>query len=220
MERIPEPELMDDEAQARAYAEADFEEPHNRFVALFQAEFAGEDIAGYVLDLGCGPADITIRFARAFPRAALHGIDGAASMLRYGCQAVIGQGLEGRIALYQGYLPGAATPRSRYRCIISNSLLHHLRDPNVLWETIRARADLGAPVFVMDLARPQSEADAWALVQRYSGGEPEILQRDFFNSLCAAYVPQEVQGQLSRAGLAGLSVRRVSDRHLVAAGRA
>jgi trans-aconitate methyltransferase len=211
---------MDDEAQAQAYAEADFEEPHSRFAALFQAEFAGEDIAGHVLDLGCGPADITIRFARAFPRAILHGMDGAASMLEFGRRAVIRQGLEGRVALYQAYLPGAETPRSRYRCIISNSLLHHLRDPSVLWETILARAERGAPVFVMDLARPRSESDARALVRRYSGAEPELLQRDFFNSLCAAYLPEEIQEQLGRAGLAGLSVRRVSDRHWVAAGRA
>jgi trans-aconitate methyltransferase len=220
MERVPEAELMDDDAQARAYAEADFEEPHSRFVALFQQQFPGEDIAGYVLDLGCGPADITVRFARAYPRATVHGVDGAASMLKYGRKAVARHALTGRIELYHAYLPGAATPRARYQCLISNSLLHHLADPQVLWETVRERAEPGAAVFVMDLARPRSEGEAWALVQHYSGAEPEILQRDFFNSLCAAYVPTEVREQLTRAGLTGLSVRRVSDRHLVVAGRA
>jgi hypothetical protein len=30
MDRIPEPELMDDEAQAKAYADADFAAPHER----------------------------------------------------------------------------------------------------------------------------------------------------------------------------------------------
>jgi hypothetical protein len=63
MERIVEPELMDDEAQARAYAEADFEEPNARFVALYR-EFVGALPAGAaVLDLGCGPGDITLRLA-------------------------------------------------------------------------------------------------------------------------------------------------------------
>ena len=28
MDRVPEPELMTEDGQARAYAEADFEEPH------------------------------------------------------------------------------------------------------------------------------------------------------------------------------------------------
>ena len=39
MRRVPEPELMDDEVQARAYALADFEEPHSMFVELFAGKF-------------------------------------------------------------------------------------------------------------------------------------------------------------------------------------
>ena len=35
MERIPEPDLMSEQEQARAYAEADFSEPHENFVDLF-----------------------------------------------------------------------------------------------------------------------------------------------------------------------------------------
>ncbi len=34
MDRIPEPELMDEVEQARAYAAADFSEPHQAFVLL------------------------------------------------------------------------------------------------------------------------------------------------------------------------------------------
>jgi hypothetical protein len=39
MQRIPEPELMDEAEQARAYALADFAEPNERFVACFEATF-------------------------------------------------------------------------------------------------------------------------------------------------------------------------------------
>ena len=39
MERIPEPELMDDPEQARAYASADFSEPHQAFVERFTQRF-------------------------------------------------------------------------------------------------------------------------------------------------------------------------------------
>lgn len=39
MQRIPEPDLMDDDAQARAYAEADFSEPHENFIALFKQQW-------------------------------------------------------------------------------------------------------------------------------------------------------------------------------------
>ncbi|MCP4716998.1 MAG: class I SAM-dependent methyltransferase, partial [Deltaproteobacteria bacterium] len=67
MQRIAEPELMLDKEQARAYAEADFDEPHSMFIDLFRERFRERECEGYVLDLGCGPGDITFRFARAYP---------------------------------------------------------------------------------------------------------------------------------------------------------
>src|SRR3569832_952689 len=93
MQRIPEPELMDDDAQARAYAEADFEDAHARFIALFRERFAVVDITGTVLDLGCGPADITVRFARAYPRCVVHGVVGLLVLLCFGVRCVVLVGL-------------------------------------------------------------------------------------------------------------------------------
>src|SRR5574340_425911 len=87
MDRIPEPDLMDDLAQAEAYAGADFSEPHDAFVAHFRRLFREFD-CGRVLDLGCGPADIGIRFCRTYPAAHLTGVDGAAAMLQFGFLAV------------------------------------------------------------------------------------------------------------------------------------
>ena len=67
LRRVPEPELMSAEEQARAYAGADFEEPHGNFIRLLQERLPGLPERGTALDLGCGPGDIGIRFARAFP---------------------------------------------------------------------------------------------------------------------------------------------------------
>lgn len=67
------------------------------------------------------------------------------------------------------------------------------------------------------LRRPASTGAARALVGAYSGGEPEVLRTDFFNSLCAAYTVAEVRAQLAGAGLR-LAVEPVGDRHLVAWG--
>src|SRR5512143_1306905 len=107
MQRTPEPELMDDEAQARAYAEADFREPHDRFVALLRQRLAWLADAGAALDLGCGPGDVTRRFARAFPGWTVDGLDGSEPMLRLGRAAVEAAGLGGRVSLVQAYLPAA-----------------------------------------------------------------------------------------------------------------
>ena len=219
MERTPEPELMDEAAQARAYAEADFSEPHDHFVALFAELFPDHPGHGTVLDLGCGPADIVVRFAQAYPGYRIHGVDAAAAMLAQGRKAVQQAGVGERVQLIEGYLPGASLPQPYYDAIISNSLLHHLADPMVLWETIRAYGRPGQPVLIMDLLRPRTAEQARALVQTYAADEPPVLQRDFHQSLHAAYRPEEVAHQILRAGLAGLEVRVTSDRHLVVSGR-
>lgn len=219
MERIPEPELMDEPEQARAYAEADFEQPHSQVIALLRERFPDAEFSGHALDLGCGPADITIRFARAFPAVHVDGIDGSEAMLAHGRAAVRAAGLGSRIRLVHGRLPGASLPRAAYDAVISNSLLHHLHDPAVLWNTLQAAGSPGAPVFVMDLMRPPSRGQAHDLVQRYCGDEPPVLRRDFYRSLLAAFRPAEVEAQLRRAGLQSLTVEVVSDRHLAVWGR-
>lgn len=219
MERVPEPELMDDAEQAAAYAQADFEEPHARFIELFHETFPGEAVSGTALDLGCGPADITIRFARAYPDCTVHGVDGAEAMLARGRARLIREGLSGSVRLIRGYLPGAQLPLSAYGAVISNSLLHHLREPMALWNTVKDCANPGAPVFVMDLLRPPSREQAQALVDEYAANEPPILRHDFFHSLLAAYLPGEVEDQLRMAGLESLKVKEVSDRHLLVCGK-
>ena len=220
MERTLEPELMDDEAQARAYAEADFEEPNARFVALYE-EFVGPLSSGAaVLDLGCGPGDITLRIAATDPAIEVHGLDGSAAMLAFGRAALAADAaLQDRVRFVEGMVPGASLPRTGYKAVVSNSLLHHLHEPAGLWQMIRTHGARDAAVLVMDLMRPASEAAAQALVDEYAAGEPEVLRRDFYNSLLAAFEPGEVRRQLAAAGLGHFSVTATSDRHLVVRGR-
>jgi len=216
MQRVPEPELMEEDLQARAYAEADFEEPHSNFIKLFEQNFPSASMAGFVLDLGCGPGDISIRFARAFPRCSVHGVDGSEAMLNYG-RLALGQAadVQERVQLFQGLLPGLTLPRTRYDAVISNSLLHHLHDPQVMWRTIGEFATSATRVFIMDLIRPKSLDEARKLVETYAADEPALLQRDFFNSLLAAFEPAEIEEQLRHAGLKHLSLSVVSDRHAI-----
>jgi ubiquinone/menaquinone biosynthesis C-methylase UbiE len=219
MDRIPEPELMDGVAQALAYANADFEEAHSRFIAVFDETFPTIEVKGHALDLGCGPGDITFRFARAHSQCIVHGVDGSESML--GCARAVlekEEALAKQVELILGRFPDAHLPLAQYDAVISNSLLHHLHDPGVLWETVNRYAAPGGPIFIMDLKRPESTEDARRLVETYSGGEPEILKEDFYNSLLAAFEPGEIEKQLEKADLDHLSIREVSDRHVVVSG--
>ena len=219
MDRIPEPELMNDPAQALAYARADFEQPHHQFIEHFVQCFPDWSGAGYVLDLGCGPGDICRRLAQRFPLAHIHGVDGAAAMLAIGRQDLRGMQFADRVELIKGYLPGALLPRERYDVVVSNSLLHHLHDPQALWQAILRYATACAPVFVMDLRRPETPERAAELVDLYSAEEPEILRNDFHHSLLAAYRVEEVHAQLHTTGIDWLSITQIGDRHLVVHGR-
>ena len=72
----------------------------------------------------------------------------------------------------------------------------------------------------MDLLRPDSRERAQQLVDCYAANEPDVLRRDFYNSLLAAYRLEEISAQLAAAGLAlALRVEVVSDRHFIAFGR-
>ena len=215
MNRIPEPDLMDSWDQAIAYAQADFEVPHNAFIQRLKDAFPQLPSTGYALDLGCGPGDITIRFAKAFPQWRVHGLDGAASMLDLGRAATLKHGLEDRISFQQVYLPQGKAPRGSYDLIFSNSLLHHLADPLDLWRSLKSLSQVNTPIFVMDLMRPQSQAIASDFVNQYAAHEPEVLRTDFFNSLLAAYTLDEVKQQLSQVELSHLSIEVVSDRHWI-----
>ena len=221
MERTPEPELMDDLEQADAYARADFTQANTLFVETFCARFPGFS-AGRMLDLGCGPGDIMLRLAHRFPRVNILGVDGASAMLDWARRNIASTGLENRVTVKQWRLgdPGSefAALAPPFDAVLSNSLLHHLHDPLQLWYAIKTYARPGTAVLVMDLARPATRVDAQAIVDTYSGDEPEILRRDFFNSLLAAFRINEVKQQLSACGLHEFTVAQISDRHLVVSG--
>lgn len=221
MPRVPEPEVMDGEAQSKAYAEADFDEVNQGFVDSLLEEFP--ELGPRVIDLGCGPGDIPIRLCRA--RGALTdvvGVDASPAMLELGRAAVREAGLTDRLRLLEAYLPfGDAlldVLGGRFDAVLSNSLLHHLPEPGALWETVKQVGRPGAAVYVMDLKRPESEQDARDIVETYAGDAPEILQRDFFASLCAAFTEDEVAAQLAEAGLQDLEIWHPTERHLIVCG--
>ena len=210
---------MEDPAEARAYAGADFSEPHSHIIKAFERKFPDVEIKGNILDLGCGPGDITLRFARRFPEARIIGVDGSAAMIELAEERRAREpDVAERITFVRGRIPGAPIPPLDYGAIVTNSLLHHLLRPKILWETIAGYARPGAIIFVVDLMRPASIEEAQGMVEKYSGAEPEILKRDFYNSLLAAFSPSEVEEQIREAGLSELKVKKISDRHFAAYG--
>ena len=215
MERILEPEIMEDAEQALAYAKADFSTSNQWYVDHLLADFPMK--LGNVLDIGCGPADVPVRLARAHPTIHVTAMDGSRAMLALAQKAVAAAGLQKRIATVQVTIPGLPFDEHSFDAVLSKDLLHHLPDPMVLWSEARRLGRRGAAVYVMDLFRPASPDAARAIVETVAGNEHPLLKEDFYNSLCAAFTVEEVRSQIRQAGL-GFDVIRISDRHMLIRG--
>ena len=207
MERILEPELMEDMAQAKAYSEADFDTQHSKVIDLIDQVFGAAEFSGDILDLGCGPGDVTFRVARRYSKAKIIGIDGSQSMINLAKERQERELLvNNRVNFIQAMIPGFDIPKKSYDLIISTSFLHHLHQPDVLWQTIIDHSSPGTKVFVADLCRAESKSEARLTVNESAKNEPDILKEDFYNSLLAGFTPEEVKKQLIRTGLNNLSV--------------
>ncbi len=216
MDRVLERELMDDEAQVAAYVAADFSASNQSFADVLTAGLPSVPLTA--VDLGCGPADVLVRIARAAPSLHLTGLDGSAPMLARARVAVAAAGVEDRVRLVESRIPSGLLPAGSFDLVLSKDLLHHLPDPAVLWTEIRRVARPGARVCVMDLMRSPSAEAARRLVEDVVGDADPILKEDFYNSLFAAFTLDEVSAQIAHAGL-DLRVSRVSERHMLVQGR-
>lgn len=216
MERQLEPELMEDAEQIKAYAEADFEIPHSQYIERLKLVVNKPDFSGIALELGCGPGDISRRFVNAYPDSQVHAVDGSEPMIRFG-ESLMMPLLQNRIHFILGRLPSVSLPQSSYEMIFSNSLLHHLPDPFILWQCIKQYSRPGTCVVIMDLLRPDSIEAAQNGVNSYAANEPPILQQDFYNSLLAAFSIDEITQQLEHADLT-LAIEQISDRHVFISG--
>jgi ubiquinone/menaquinone biosynthesis C-methylase UbiE len=215
MERILEPELMDDEQQSVAYAEADFSTSNQLFVDSLVRDFPAH--LRTVVDIGCGPADVVIRLAKAAPAASITALDGSAPMIALARTAARAAGVDDRLTLVYTRIPGPPPASRSFDAVLSKDLLHHLPDPAMLWNEVKRLGRPGAAVYVMDLVRPESEDAARAMVEEGAGSEDPILQRDFYNSLLAAFTMDEVRSQLSAAGL-DMTVAPAGVRHMLISG--
>jgi ubiquinone/menaquinone biosynthesis C-methylase UbiE len=194
---------MNDAEQAAAYAGSALDNAYWLFVQLFHKYFPGQIENKTILDLGCGPAAIPLRLARHCNSCEIHCIDGAAYMLAEGKKAAQSEGLEERVLFFHGILPDKLPlPRNRYEVLISNSFLHHLADPMILWQAIHEYGLPQASILIIDLLRPTNEEAARRIVDSYLPDGSTLLRHDMLLSLGAAFTLKEIRAQLRQAGLA------------------
>ena len=207
--RVLEPEVMDTASEARDYDAMDHAAVNARFVEDLLG--AGPDL-GSTLDVGTGTALVAIELRRRAPEARVLAVDLAEEMLALGRRNVEIAGVGG-IELQRADAKELPFATGAFRCVISNSLVHHLPDPAVgLEEMVRVLAP-GGLLFVRDLFRPDDDAEVARLLALHAGRDTPSQRALFEASLRAALRVDEVRALAGALGVPASAVRATSDRH-------
>ena len=210
LQRQLEPELMDDPQESITYDEMDHSEVNRRFIDDL---LAGGPCGHDVLDLGTGTARIPIELCQRNTDCRVFASDAAVSMLDIARYNVSINSLDYRIQLHCGDAKALELADEMFDTVISNSLIHHLPEPQLaIAEIVRLTRPDGR-IFVRDLYRPESLETVEEIVARYTTDETPAAQTLFRQSLLAALTLEEIRAMVAQHGFAADDVTMTSDRH-------
>lgn len=208
--RVLEPEVMDSAEEAHDYDAMDHAAVNRTFVSDFIRVWDGQT---FVLDVGTGTAQIPIELCQRDPRAEVVAIDLADHMLDLARKNVERAELAHRIQFAKMdakcllYHPGA------FGAIISNSIIHHIPEPESCFAGMNQMCREGGTLFVRDLLRPADADTLNGLVNTYAAGANDHQRKMFAESLHAALTLDEVREFVGRLGYTPDTVAQTSDRH-------
>ena len=210
LDRVLEPEVMDDRAEAIEYNDMDHRLVNRNFVTdLMAAGPVGTDC----LDLGTGTALIPIELCQRVEDVRVMAADASTAMLDLARYQLEINNLVSRIQLHFGDAKKLIFETNFFDTVMSNSLVHHLPShETVLVEAIRVLRPNGL-LFVRDLCRPESLEQLETLVSCYAANESENSRQMLRQSLHAALSLSEIRVLAVTAGLSADCVEMTSDRH-------
>jgi ubiquinone/menaquinone biosynthesis C-methylase UbiE len=209
LDRVLEPEIMDDWQEATAYDAMDFSAV-NRDFALAAIDLHPHAVR--VLDIGTGTAHIPIMLCQEKSCYQILGVDLAPSMLVLGRKNIEAAGLLQQIRLELVDGKNMPYPNWDFDLVLSNSLVHHLPNPISFFQEVARLVKPNGAVLIRDLLRPDSEAEIDRIVS--AAGDFGHRQNQLFrDSLAAALTLAEVQELITIAGMKDYYLAQSSDRH-------
>jgi ubiquinone/menaquinone biosynthesis C-methylase UbiE len=204
--RKPEPEVMDDAGEVEAYSSAAAQAWLDALDDTLVDQVLSLGIEeGIALDVGTGPGSIPLKIARRRPALKLVGTDKSPTMLCTARQAAREQGLEHRCTFTLADAARLPFPDARFELVLSNSVLHHLTKPEVVFNEMARVAKPEGIVLIRDLRRPSrltlAAHTAWH-GRHYEGRMKEL----FKDSVRAAYTPGELTALLRGSALANARI--------------
>jgi ubiquinone/menaquinone biosynthesis C-methylase UbiE len=217
LERVPEPESMDDSAEVEAYAsaaaQAHLDAIDDTFVAHAQLLLKGRE-RGRALDIGTGPGQIVIKLGYRLTRWKFVGVDCSQAMIET-ARASLASAPEvaGRVEFRVADGNHLDFPNATFDLVVCNSVLHHIAEPQNLFSEIARVVKPGGAILLRDLVRPPrfSYGSHIRKNARHYKGE---MRRLYIASVQAAYTEEEMQKLVDVSALRGARVFRHGKTHI------
>ncbi len=229
MERIAEPELMKKKEQVISYDEADFSEGEISLINQINHYLLRKNISlnekDLIVDLGCGPGNISEKLAIKWPNTEVVGIDGSEEMIlraEYNKKVLMNQRDLKNLRYICADIKDVKLNNFLYKkeisLLVSNSLIHHITHLEDFFKTIKSLSNKITINFHKDLKRPLDEKSALELKAQCSKKYNEILTNDYYASLRASYTFKELKNFTLENDLSSLDVFEEGDNYLIVYG--
>ena len=230
MERTVEPELMEKKDQVDSYAIADFSEGENNLIKQISYYLSKNDInlgeKDLIVDLGCGPGNISEKLSIKWPEAMVVGIDGSKEMIlkaefnkKTSSNRSKLKNLSYICADIKKLKPSKISLEKNITLLVSNSLIHHITYLDDFFNCVKRLSTNITINFHKDLKRPIDEKSALELKAKCSSKYNDILTNDYYASLKASYTFIELKNFILDNKLTSLEVFEEGDQYLVIYGK-
>jgi ubiquinone/menaquinone biosynthesis C-methylase UbiE len=214
--RVLEPEVMAGAEEAGEYDEMDFSATDLLFAqrAAQMVNGAGRAI-GRIADLGSGNAKIPLAMCPLLPDSTrVCAVEMSAEMLVVAARNRRRDGVSpDRLHLIASDVKRVPFADGSIEMVTSNSLIHHIPDPRVVFQEIARIACPGAPILIRDLIRPENRAELEKLLLAHAAPWSPLQRALFADSLYAALTVEEVRQMLAQCGVPDVQVMQITDRH-------
>lgn len=200
MKRTIEPELMIDPLQVQSYFNSDRSRTKYLFKVVYQS--IKKQTPATLVDLGCGPGDLTTEMSEIHPTTKITGIDNSGEMIALAKESDNVKFKQMQITEVTDY----------YDRVISSMTLHHFHNPQEFWDSIKRINP--KDILIFDLIRPNNEEELTQIVKDNEPYFDELFEKDFENSLRASFTVEELKEQLVEANLTHLVVHELDQHYL------
>jgi len=191
MERVIEPELMEDDLQCQVYNDASHRQYNDGKFLNSYRQYCGL-VSGTLIDLGSGPAVHLSIMQKNFPDLKITGYENSEAMISIAKKNT-------SVEIKKQDFNFLADSADAVLCLYT---LHHQTDPIQFWKTV-SRISRGY-VYVEDFERPESDK----MFDTFNAIE------DFKHSLRASFTLNEIQEQLGSLQLPYTVIRKPVDKNI------